>query len=244
MKLLDNYRKIKSLLVENGFPQLENVGILELTETERKSDECSGYCKCKLLQDKQYNVSDDKILIPVEAEYVKIRVKKDGEVLETSRVIPTLLHEFAHCLSLVERVKDSQGKWENKHHDEEFYNVFAELLKKSEELGIYKMTYTKGFKYSIPTLKRFDQIFLVDNDTVNTGYSDMFPDKKTKHIIRFSVMTPKGSKMVFWNKEAMDLYSLIKNKANIKKKEFTLIDEDGNEITRKDITDGCSIWVK
>ena len=244
MKILDPYRKVKALLVENGYAQLEKVNILELTENDKRNDICVGYCKCKPVQDKQCSVSNNKILITVDPEYVKIKIRKDEELLEPHVVLPTLLHEFAHCIAKVERIKNDKGEWENHYHEEEFYNCFAELLKVAEELGIYKLTYSSGFKFGMANLKRFDNIYLMNNGVINTGYSELFPNKKTKHIVKFNVQTPKGPKMIFWNKEIVDLYSLIKTKTNIKKKEFTLIDENGNEISRKDITNGCNVWIK
>ena len=84
------------------------------------------------------------------------------------RLIPTLLHEFAHVTTELGRSLSEQDlscrnrklkQMEHFSHDDFFYSHFRRILKAAEQLGIYSLPNTPN-KYNIPALRRFDQVDL------------------------------------------------------------------------------------
>lgn len=84
------------------------------------------------------------------------------------RLIPTLLHEFAHVTAELGRTLSEQDlscrnrklkQMEHFAHDDFFYSHFRRILKAAEHLGIYSLPNTPN-KYNIPALRRFDQVDL------------------------------------------------------------------------------------
>lgn len=84
------------------------------------------------------------------------------------RLIPTLLHEFAHATAELGRTLTEQDlscrnrklkQMQHFAHDDFFYSHFRRILKAAEQLGIYSLPNTPN-KYNIPALRRFDQVDL------------------------------------------------------------------------------------
>ena len=93
---------------------------------------------------------------------------KEDHHFNLLRLIPTLLHEFAHVTTELVRVLPDQAatarnrklkKLEHFSHDDEFYGHFRRILKAAEALGIYSLPNTPN-KYNCPSLRRFDQVDL------------------------------------------------------------------------------------
>lgn len=112
-----------------------------------------------------------------EVESISMRVlcKPTSEVQEGEenhfhllRLIPTLLHEFAHATTELGRTLTEQDlscrnrklkQMEHFSHDDLFYAHFRRILKAAEQLGIYALPNTPN-KYNLTALRRFDQVDL------------------------------------------------------------------------------------
>jgi hypothetical protein len=84
------------------------------------------------------------------------------------RLIPTLLHEFAHATCELGRtLSEEESALRNRKlkaldhhsHDDLFYEHFRRILKAAELLGIYSLPPSPN-KYNCPSLRRFDQVDL------------------------------------------------------------------------------------
>eukprot|EP01111_Echinosteliopsis_oligospora_P014142 TRINITY_DN5262_c0_g1_i1.p1 TRINITY_DN5262_c0_g1~~TRINITY_DN5262_c0_g1_i1.p1 ORF type:complete len:279 (+),score=33.86 TRINITY_DN5262_c0_g1_i1:52-888(+) len=90
-----------------------------------------------------------------------------GESIAMDKLIATLLHEFGHCITPGLQVYDRKNKWVYDAHGDDFYINFSKILTLAEHLGIY--TLPKGFnKSSIPSLRRFDALDVVNTPFVGT----------------------------------------------------------------------------
>jgi len=105
-----------------------------------------------------------------------------GLLFPMEALIPTLLHEFAHCLTKGEKflIKDSKKalrntkKFNHLSHNEDFYNNFARLLKTADLLGIYSLPPSPLHKFSHQNLRRFDGIDLAVAPLSACGSSKLY----------------------------------------------------------------------
>eukprot|EP00026_Physarum_polycephalum_P016670 Phypoly_transcript_17633.p1 GENE.Phypoly_transcript_17633~~Phypoly_transcript_17633.p1 ORF type:complete len:259 (+),score=33.70 Phypoly_transcript_17633:105-779(+) len=125
---------------------------------------------------------------------------KTKEIYSLERILPTLLHEFAHCITPGSYVygHDDSGKhkrkWNFTPHDDTFYTKFAHILDIAEKLKIYKLPppFSKNNKIS---LKRFDAVD-VDQKNLFIGTSEFLnsptspPKMPTK--LKINVKNEKG----------------------------------------------------
>jgi len=112
----------------------------------------------------------DRISMRVLCKSAEEGVANEGEEshYHLLRLIPTLLHEFAHVTTELGRTLTDQElscrnrklkRMEHFSHDDLFYDHFRRILKAAEQLGIYSLPNSPN-KYNYPVLRRFDQVDL------------------------------------------------------------------------------------
>jgi len=105
------------------------------------------------------------------AQEIRIMLQEaNSPILDDVRLVPTLLHEFAHVLrererSPSENIQSSTRKRKLKRlchsfHDDAFYECFKRLLLIAEDLQIYFLPPIIGNKFSPQSLRTFDKIDL------------------------------------------------------------------------------------
>lgn len=137
--------------------------------------------------------------------------KKRGDLLPLDRLIPTLLHEFAHAITPTQRVRGHRTKdkdvpkdlrkskgWHDEHHGELFYKNFAHIMRVAEQLSIFKLPDVPG-KFSPSLLRRFDDIDPCSDITLGTVNLQMLAfqkpegDKETAEV-RLMISCSDGKK--------------------------------------------------
>lgn len=111
-----------------------------------------GMCNCDY--DAFVKVDDDRVKkAPVKRVcWVQVRLRFNEAFLEMKVVVPTLLHELAHCITphiVVDGV--------NEDHGVEFYSNFKRILEVAEDELIYCLPPQRD-KYSVRSLQRFDAL--------------------------------------------------------------------------------------
>jgi hypothetical protein len=235
-EIIKNCEKIRDLLSNNGFPILKNVKIFEMFENEKKTSFCCGYAKTNLQKEKQF-VINKTIYIPVVPESIKIRLKKDGKYINFINVIPTLIHEFGHCIANVEH---DMEKRETLFHGDEFYNSFAKLMQVAEKIGIYRLNCFKSNKFDLNNLKKLDRFDLISHSMISIGSSNLFQEKKNKIKITLNIQNI-GKKLIICERANItEIEKMIQSKIgnNIK---YHCTNIDGEEIDLKNICEDCEI---
>lgn len=174
------FEEIRSALVERGgiddlpldFP------IVEMDASDDAMANFLGMCHYSTrfetaadVKRKNFEMSVDRISMRV---LCKDAAKDDGKGQQEShyhllRLIPTLLHEFAHATTEIGRCLDMASedscrnrklkRMEHYSHDDLFYDHFRRILKAADALGIYSLPNSSN-KYNYPALRRFDQVDL------------------------------------------------------------------------------------
>ena len=154
----------------------ESFPILELKENPKRRTNCNvgevlGYCET---EHKNFFTYSPTLQIAKENKTNKIEIKltnENNELLSMEVLIPIFLHELAHSITpgIIERkqimpINNSEKKFTSflNPHNQFFYQNFALILKKSEELNIYHIR-KKLKKFSVGNLRRFDAIDIVDS---------------------------------------------------------------------------------
>jgi len=234
---MDDCYKIRNLLADNGFPELKNVSISEMFEHDKKSSFCSGYAHTKPDSSKEtYEINNIKY-ISVIPESVKIRMRNNNKPIKFINIIPTLIHELAHCVSKIEHNTITHI---SEFHGEEFYKKFAELLRVSEKLGIYKITFLTNNKFSMASLLKLDKLYIIDSNSISIGSSDLFKEEKNTCNITLNIQN-KGKKTIIWNKSD-NLYHIIAKKIGTTKK-FICRDKNNDEIDMNTIKHDIELFI-
>jgi hypothetical protein len=114
--------------------------------------------------------------------YLQFQRSRGSEWLPISQIIPTLLHEFAHCINFDRFYASSSVSYLKVHdHGGEFYQCFREVVQKAKELDIYQFTMNAS-------LERIDS-YSCDNmeeSSLKIGYSIRFPDSSNSNEMRKS----------------------------------------------------------
>ena len=140
---------------------------------------------------------------------LSILLKSDqGLVLPIEVLLPTLLHELAHTITVPERRKMASipkeyanefpsikpEEWVFWSHSPVFYKNFAVLLQKAEQLGIYVSPSVPN-KYSVRNLRRFDSLNMSASlSGLNIGHSPMFSKHQESQPLRLILTSAQGSK--------------------------------------------------
>jgi len=113
---------------------------------------------------------------------VELRLRdSNGVLFKVEALLPTLLHEFAHCLTPGElhygHNEDGKRsrKWHYIAHCEAFYANFAKILVLADRLDIFKLPNTPN-KYSMRNLKRYDSIDVEVVPSYAMGTSPLYAD--------------------------------------------------------------------
>jgi len=144
------------------------------------------------------------------------------EVYALERVLPTLLHEFAHCIAPGIKVYGhaENGKpkrqWTYERHSDTFYTCFSRILDVAEKLGIYKLP--AGFsKNSTPSLRRFDRVD-VDSKNLFVGHTEILRQDDTT-LTPHSVLTPhlgtQTLKVVVGNEKGETKLIVLKGRSDL-----------------------------
>ncbi len=165
------------------FNEITDVEIYEFGNYNTQ-EKCAGFC--------DISCQNKKI-------YLQLIDYNTHKSLEPSVIIPTLLHEFAHCVA-----PDCINP-----HGEKFYEAYKSISIIAKQKNIYNFTYNGH-------LKRLDMITIL-NMPIKVGHSEKYPDNvKLKNMIRIQVDYKSTIKSYFYD-DSIDLYTFIKNKFNIKK---------------------------
>lgn len=164
-KIFDDIRKM--LVEEGGIRDLPlDFPIVEMPY----SDEMSNYLgMCHFTQ--VYDIHKAISTQAVDRISMRVLCKPSenlalGQRFHILRLIPTLLHEFAHATCELGRTLPSDEcqlrnrklkKLDDCAHDDLFYGHFRRILKAAELLGIYSLPNSTN-RYNCPSLRRFDQV--------------------------------------------------------------------------------------
>ncbi|ETO28464.1 hypothetical protein RFI_08669 [Reticulomyxa filosa] len=83
--------------------------------------------------------------------------KATPRLLDMAEIVAVFLHELAHAITPSVKIKEKNGPWVETEHPQCFYENYALILRKSEELDIFCLPKTPD-KFSVRNLKRFDNI--------------------------------------------------------------------------------------
>jgi len=237
------FRDIRQRLRENNI-RLENFPFVELDPHKEDHSNYLGFTYLDFKSDK----------IRVKKVGMKIR-KDDGEEVHLLRLIPTLLHEFAHCLQEVNRdyedleLRNKKIKRMNKHsHDKVFYHYFQKILTEAEALGIYSLP-SKPNKFSQVNLQRFDSIDLYEAPINMCGSSDYInnlemntnnnENEEKERTLKLLVTDNKGKqKMIILKNDEIIIENILKfgaRKLNMKVKPTKIETQQGEEINDTNI---------
>jgi hypothetical protein len=179
---------------------------------------------------------------------------KEDHHFNLLRLIPTLLHEFAHVTTELSRVLPDQAassrnrklkKLEHFSHDDEFYGHFRRILKAAEGLGIYSLPNTPN-RYNCPALRRFDQVdlevcplSLCGSSKLYSGHINVDSADKLEIIptpanlsLNLTLTNAKGVRKFLQLKEAdLDTLKTLAAKKYGQKGQLKLFTNKGEEIT-------------
>lgn len=232
MEILQCFENIKNIFIKNGYEQLKKLNIkLNQTPIKKNNNLCHGFTKSTL--DKKTKINDDYELISVIPEYIIISTQN----ITLNNLIFVLLHEFGHCVSHVESVRNN-GVWTNEYHGKEFYKHFVKILRDAEKFKIFNITFINKNKFSIETIIRIDNMNLHESN-INIGKSELFNINNSG--IRLNLYFNDKKKLIFVkNKE--NIIECIKNSTNIKN--FTIYSSSGTELSLNDIHNDMIIHIK
>lgn len=177
---LDVCNQVRKLLVENGIELTLDFPIMESEKGGIiRDNHYLGYANMTRKNweqiDNNHMVSRTNIIHSVEVCLTDPRSQESYALL---RVLPTLLHEFAHCITPLHQTygESPDGKqkrrWHYDAHDDYFYDNFSKILDVAERVGIYKLP--SGFsKHNRQSLRRFDAVD-VDGKNVFIGQTTLF----------------------------------------------------------------------
>jgi hypothetical protein len=196
MEILECFESIKNIFIENEYEILRNLDIkLNQTPIQKNNNLCHGFTKS--IFDKRQKINEDYELISVIPEKITISTSK----MTLNNLIFVLLHEFGHCISPVESIKNNNG-WTNEYHGKEFYKHFAKILRDAEKFKIFNITFMNKNKFSIETIIRIDKLNLYDNN-IDIGKSKLF-DKNTTGL-RLNLIANNKKKLLFVKKKEISL---------------------------------------
>jgi len=235
------FRDIRQRLKEN-YIKLEDFPIVEIDPSKKSTVNYLGFTYINFTP----TISIKKVAI-------KIR-DVNGEVFHLLRLIPTLLHEFAHCLQEVNRdyedleLRSKKIKRMDKHqHDKVFYQYFRQILIVAEGLGIYKLP-ARPNKFTQVSLQRFDSVDLYEAPINMCGSSDLINELENNNIdndeiketiLRLLVSDSHGKqKMIILKNDEITTENVLKQgarKLNMKLKPTKIITQQGLEIDETNI---------
>jgi len=163
---------VKALSLDFPILPMKALGVIE-------DSHYLGFCHADhedwVLLDETHKMSRSNIVKSVE---ICLQDPTTNEIYTLERILPTLLHEFAHCITpgLLVYGHDEKGKpkrkWGYNAHNDTFYDNFSLILDVAEKQGIYKLPtgFSKNNKIS---LRRFDNVD-VDGKNVFVGQTSLF----------------------------------------------------------------------
>jgi hypothetical protein len=190
-KILQIFNDVRQRLIEHGFKDLAaSFPVQEMPRAEETSN-FIGMTYFNLCAEVDAETTKGKKLYQT-VDRVEVQLLDDNDkFLPIFRLLPTLLHEFAHVITEVHRAfgdKDMRRKKVKKFckahsdHDTVFYNHYRELLKASEDLGIYVLPPFKPNKFSEQRLRMLDNIDHSSADVYLCGTSKLFQEHDLTHF--------------------------------------------------------------
>jgi hypothetical protein len=223
----------KLLVVEGGIGDLPlDFPIVEMDCTDDMSN-FLGMCHFSVRAETAADLKKNTICQAVERVSMRVLCKPLESVASSQeyqhfhllRLIPTLLHEFAHATTELGRTLSAEEstlrnrklkRLEHSSHDDLFYGHFRRILKAAELLGIYSLPNTPN-KYNCPSLRRFDQvdlevcplslcgtskIYAGSINVDNTSEVEMIPPPAPIVSISLTLINPKGVRKFVQLKDA------------------------------------------
>jgi len=170
---MDKFEKLFNLL-QKEFKFSNKITLCEITDEENAelakndmegnelNDIYAGFMKSDIVGDWKYE--NKRRVCSCEPKSIHIRMKINGNLVEETFVVLTLLHEIAHILTPVVQEKDKvTNKWFFNNHSLLFYQNFTKMLRWADNNKIYHITHSfSGDKYKLSNIQRLDSMFLID----------------------------------------------------------------------------------
>ena len=183
--------------------------------------------------------------------FVQLR-SKNGSILPMELLLPTLLHELAHTVTMPEKWRvgsipqefrqyeeidiKKPDEWVILHHSPTFYTNFVILLQMAEKLGIYVLPSIPN-KYSARNLKRFDQIQIDSSENgFQNGHSPIFSVRKKGRPLRLILTDGQRTKkkpitLDIERKSVDEILKEAKSRLNMRKKPKNVVTIQGKTVT-------------
>ena len=237
-KILEICYQVRDLLQKDGL-EFEEFPIEELSNkrsfsTDQHGTEHLGFCETRWRV-----VEAGRRELQTVAVHLRLE-KSNGELFSLNAILPTFLHELAHALEK----QISQGRTDA--HGPQFYQVFADVLKRAERLRIFSLP-TRPNKFAPDALRRYDALDFAVISAEMCGTSVMFQPPSENEPLRVTLVhgAKHTKKLVVIPAKQRKIYtvqSLARQKFQTKFAIFRIGNEGQSLLDLSEVRSGDEIW--